>query len=57
MNLYRIRLNVDIVAHDLEDATRHARMLAAILEQRSWVEAVLPDGIEERRALPPETSE
>ena len=50
---YRLRIEVDITAGDFEQAERRAALLYSDLEQRPWVRAVLPDGIEERQPLRP----
>ena len=49
MRQFRIRIEVDITAHDREHAERRAGLLYSDLEHRPWVRAVLPDGIEERQ--------
>lgn len=53
MKPYRIRIEVDITARDIEHAERLARKLCSDLEQRPWVSDVLPDGIEERQPVTP----
>ena len=53
MKPYRIRIEVDIIARDREEAERRAGLLYSDLEygRRPWVAAILPDGIEERRPI------
>jgi hypothetical protein len=55
MRVFRIRIEVDITARDREQADRRARLLYSDLEhnRRPWVQAVLPDGIEERQTIIP----
>ena len=53
MKHFRIRIEVDITAHDREQAEDRAGLLCRDLEyeRRPWVRAVLPDGIEERQPI------
>lgn len=55
MKHYRLRVEIDIVAEDREHAETHSRILYSLLQQRSWIREVLPDGIEERLPLNPQT--
>ncbi|MCZ2341347.1 MAG: hypothetical protein LC104_06065 [Bacteroidales bacterium] len=48
MKPYRIRIEVDIKATDREHAEKRMNLLCDDLEDRPWVVAVLPDGLEER---------
>lgn len=53
MKLFRIRFEVHIDAHDLQDAKRRARVLHLLLGQRYWVQAVFPEQVEECPVIQP----
>ena len=48
MKQFRVTLNVDITAKDIEQALRRAMLLYGDLEGRPWIVEVLPDSIVER---------
>lgn len=52
---YRVRVEVDIVARDAEQARQRAQLIYSDITAagRPWVKDVLPDGIEERAWLTP----
>jgi len=45
----RLRVEIDIVAQDREHAEALTRILHALIKRRSWIQEVLPDGMEERQ--------
>jgi len=54
MKHYRISVDIDITAQDTQQAERRASLLFSDLEQRPWVNEVLPNGIQARRPLNPD---
>ena len=48
-----MRIEVDIEATDREHAEKRMNLLCGDIEGRTWVTAVLPDGIEERIRMRP----
>jgi hypothetical protein len=54
MKYYRLRVEIDLVAEDREHAETLSRILYSLLQQRSWIKEVLPNGIEERIPLNPQ---
>lgn len=53
MKHFHISVDIDITAQNLQQAERRASLLFADLEQRPWVNEVLPNGIQARRPLNP----
>lgn len=54
MKHYRISVDIDITAQDTQQAERRASLLFSDLEQRPWVNEVLPNGIQARHPLNPD---
>ncbi|WP_437185256.1 hypothetical protein SH668x_002355 [Planctomicrobium sp. SH668] len=47
----RLRIEIDIVAQDREHAEALSRILYALIERRSWIKVILPDGMQERQPI------